>query len=105
LQGQPGEGPRLHVMANCTQLIDEFRRYHWTKQGRSEHEAKEAVVKKDDHLLDALRYMVMSRPRRPNAVVEPRGMDAMNQAAWNERHGRGARWHKPRSHEYGAIFD
>src|SRR5215469_6962672 len=92
LQGQPGEAPRLHVMANCVTLIDEFRRYHWTKQGRSEHEAKEVVVKKDDHLLDALRYMVMSRPMTPAPVTEPRWIDPMNRAAWNERHGRGQRW-------------
>jgi len=103
LQGQPGEEPRLHVMANCQSLIEEFRRYHWTKRGRSEHEAKETVVKRDDHLLDALRYMVMSRPTRPDPLREERWMDPMNRAAYRERMGRG--WNRrPRSHEYGGIF-
>jgi hypothetical protein len=100
LQAQP---PRLHVMAHCENLIDEFRRYHWTKQGRSEHEAKEMVVKKDDHLLDALRYMVMSRPTRPDPLAEERWMDPMNRAAFRER--KGSNWNRrPRSHEYGGIF-
>jgi len=104
LQGQPGEGPRLHVQAHCTGLIDEFRRYHWTKQGRSEHEAKETVVKRDDHLLDALRYMCMARPRRPPHLAEERYMDPMNRVAFRERMGR-SNWNRiPRSHEYGGIF-
>lgn len=104
LQGQPGEGPRLHVQAHCTNLIEEFRRYHWVRQGRSEHEAKEQVVKRDDHLLDALRYMCMARPRRPSAPGEERYMDPMNRVAFLER-TRGSNWNRrPRSHEYGAIF-
>jgi phage terminase large subunit-like protein len=103
LQGQPGQPPRLHVMANCTSLIEEFRRYHWAKQGRSEHEAKEVVVKRDDHLLDALRYLVMSRPVRPDRLREERWMDPMNRAAFNERSGHRRRY-PPRSSEYGAIF-
>jgi phage terminase large subunit-like protein len=53
---------RLLVTANCQTLIDEFRRYRWQTATRSEAEPKEAPVKADDHLLDALRYVVMSRP-------------------------------------------
>lgn len=62
--------PRLFVAANCTELIEEFRKYRWVKQGRTEHEAKDEPVKKDDHMLDALRYVCMARPYAP-AVDEP----------------------------------
>ena len=52
----------LLVTGNCQMLIDEFRKYRWAKATRSEDDPKEAPVKRDDHLLDALRYVVMSRP-------------------------------------------
>ena len=106
LQGQPGEEPRLHVQAHCTSLIEEFRRYRWASPPRrSEHEAKEVVVKKDDHLLDALRYLVMSRPHRPEPVTDTRHMDPMNRIAFLERNGRNRWGTRSRSHEYGAIFN
>jgi len=62
---------RLAVTANCHELIREFKRYRWVKdEGRAEHEAKEAPVKKDDHLLDALRYAVMQRPLAPETLKQ-----------------------------------
>lgn len=61
LQSQP---PRLMVSRACPGVIDEFRRYRWATQLRSENDPKEAPVKKDDHRLDALRYVVMARPYR-----------------------------------------
>lgn len=60
------EAGRLHVTANCSVLLWELKRYRWVKNdGRTEHDAKEEPVKKDDHLLDALRYVVMQRPLVP----------------------------------------
>jgi phage terminase large subunit-like protein len=59
------EAGKLDVMAHCHQLRGEFKRYRWISQGRGEHEVKEAPVKRDDHLLDALRYVVMQRPLTP----------------------------------------
>ncbi|HEY8309029.1 MAG TPA: hypothetical protein VIG47_00670, partial [Gemmatimonadaceae bacterium] len=38
---------------------------------RSENSPPERPVKKDDHLLDALRYVVMSRPLKPDPDVLP----------------------------------
>jgi hypothetical protein len=54
---------RLSICANCTETITQFRKYRWSTPKRVEDDAREAPVKKDDHLLDALRYAVMSRPR------------------------------------------
>ena len=59
--------PKLFVTANCSELRSEFRRYRWTRDStRREDAAAETPVKKDDHLLDALRYVVMQRPLAPD---------------------------------------
>lgn len=55
-------GDRLHVAAGCESLIDQINRYRWRKQGRSEDAAPERPVKRDDHLLDAMRYGIMALP-------------------------------------------
>jgi phage terminase large subunit-like protein len=63
---------RLLVAANCSELQGQFRRYRWVMDaGRSEHEARETPVKRDDHLLDALRYVCMQRPLAPIRKPEP----------------------------------
>jgi phage terminase large subunit-like protein len=70
VQGQPD--PRLLVAAHCTELRAEFKRYRWVKEStRQENGSKEAPVKKDDHLLDALRYVVMQRPLAPDRELLP----------------------------------
>jgi hypothetical protein len=57
---------KLEVSAACKELIAEFKRYRWVKDlSRSENAPSERPVKKDDHALDALRYMVMQRPLAP----------------------------------------
>ena len=55
---------KLLVSDNCQTLRAEFKRYRWAQSTRSLDD-KEKVVKKDDHLLDALRYVVMARPLVP----------------------------------------
>ena len=62
---------RLRITQDCPELISEFKKYRWSSPKRSENDAREAPVKRDDHLLDALRYVVMSRPLTPvSAHVE-----------------------------------
>jgi phage terminase large subunit-like protein len=61
----PGAGkkPRLLIMRNCVNLIREFRHYIWDDWAggrRDKKDPKEQPMKKDDHLLDALRYVCMS---------------------------------------------
>ena len=61
---------KLSVCANCAETLSQFRRYRWVKDdGRGEKESREQPVKKDDHLLDALRYVVMQRPLKPDRPV------------------------------------
>jgi phage terminase large subunit-like protein len=63
---------KLLVTANCVTLQAQFRRYRWVKDtSRTEHEAREEPVKRDDHLLDALRYVCMQRPLAPKPEPEP----------------------------------
>jgi hypothetical protein len=64
LQASPDA--KLVVTANCSELLSEFKKYRWTREnGRSENEARDVPVKKDDHLLDALRYVCAQRPLVP----------------------------------------
>lgn len=53
---------RIHVAASCEVLIEQFNRYRWKSTGRSEDDAPDRPVKRDDHLLDALRYAIMALP-------------------------------------------
>lgn len=49
-----GDGrPRLKVFASCVDLIREFPAYEWDP-----HRRDEMPIKKNDHALDALRYLV-----------------------------------------------
>lgn len=70
----PGLKPKLYVTENCRQLIREFRHYIWDNWARYKDKMnpKERPLKKDDHLLDALRYVVMSNVvyRHPKLAYE-----------------------------------
>jgi len=62
--------PRLVIHDDCTNLIAEFKKYRWKEPPKSGEETREAPTKKDDHLLDALRYCVMQRPWAPEEPEE-----------------------------------
>jgi hypothetical protein len=79
---------RLLVTANCTNTIDEFRKYRWAKATRTEADPKEKPVKKDDHLLDALRYVVMSRPYASGIVEDEEWLPPLERAARRAERGR-----------------
>lgn len=79
---------RLLVTANCAELIAEFRKYRWSTPTRTEDDPKERPVKKDDHLLDALRYIVMSSPYAEAKQDEDRFMHPMERAMKEEMTGK-----------------
>jgi|SRR3990167_1812382 len=55
--------PKLFIFKNCPNLIEELKTYRWKKQMISqEQNAPEKPVKYKDHTVDALRYLIMSRP-------------------------------------------
>ena len=62
--------PRIFIMSNCTNLLWEFPQYQWKKM-RNLTDRNEAERPRDynDHALDALRYMVMSRFPPPSRQI------------------------------------
>jgi hypothetical protein len=53
--------PKLFIFANCTKLISEFQGYVYAQDRKGLKFDK--PVKRNDHGLDALRYLCMQRPR------------------------------------------
>ncbi len=78
---------RLLVQANCQTTIDQFRKYRWATPTRTEDDAKEKPVKSDDHCLDALRYVVASRPYSPSVEEELSHMSELERVAHKEMSG------------------
>ena len=59
------QNKRLYILSNCVNLIREVKKYRWKEAPRTGEDGRPVPVKKDDHALDALRYIVMSRPYTP----------------------------------------
>jgi len=80
--------PKLFIMRNCVNLIREFRHYIWDEWAgirRDKKDPKEQPMKKDDHLMDALRYVCMSNIvwRSPQLKkVERKLPDTINQTGY-----------------------
>jgi len=62
------QSERIFISDNCIHLVDELHKYRWKQPPRSGEDSRQAPVKKDDHLVDALRYAVMSRPYLPEEM-------------------------------------
>lgn len=61
--------PKLFIFDTCTNLIDEFSQYRYrelTTSQKGRQNEREEPVKVHDHALDALRYLIMSRPEAPS---------------------------------------
>jgi len=55
--------PRLFIFKNCVHLIEHIQQYQWKKKPPTkEEDAKEEPLKKDDHDVDTLGYILMTRP-------------------------------------------
>lgn len=57
---------RIKFRESCTHAFDEFGLYSWDKDA-----AEDKVIKENDHVLDAVRYFVMTVLRREIAVENP----------------------------------
>lgn len=57
--------PRLFVTKECPCTIEEFDLYRWPKErhGTLDQSSYEVPIKKDDHAMDALRYLILSCAR------------------------------------------
>lgn len=57
------KAPNLFILEHCRHTIREFKHYIWDDFNKKDRfNAKEAPLKKNDHLLDALRYVLMTNP-------------------------------------------
>jgi hypothetical protein len=56
---------RLKVIASLTNWFREFRKYHRDDKGSGK------IVKRDDHLMDATRYLIVSGRLLMRPVPEP----------------------------------
>ena len=93
---------KLLVTANCTETIAQFRKYRWATPIRSENDPKEQPVKKDDHLLDALRYIVASKPYSRVPESERKKLSPLEKALYEDMNPRKRR-DIPRT-PMGAIY-
>lgn len=61
--------PRLYIFKNCVNLIEHLQQYQWKKKPpTADEDAKERPREKDDHDVDALGYILMTRPN-PSAPM------------------------------------
>jgi PBSX family phage terminase large subunit len=66
--------PKLFIFRNCVKTIDEITKYHWRKVNTfSGRNPLEKTADIDDHTVDALRYMIMTRwpstPKKEEVVM------------------------------------
>jgi hypothetical protein len=64
--------PRLTIFNTCTNLLEEIGEYRWAELSSNQEgtkNQKEEPRKYNDHAVDALRYLVISRPD-PSKVVD-----------------------------------
>lgn len=75
---------KIRVFAHCESLIREIEQYQWepsTSKLGAESRAK--PLKKDDHSVDSLRYLVMTRPKGHTAKKEKyKGLDGASEMFW-----------------------
>jgi phage terminase large subunit-like protein len=92
---------RLHIYDNCVNIQREFKKYRWKPVSRTDEDGKPIPVKRDDHLLDALRYVAMSRPYLPKDKKEDENLTRIQRMMRDDQIQSG----RPRSKsEFGGIF-
>ena len=80
--------PRLYIFDTCEALLEEITQYRWKERpmGQSDTSAeKEEPVKVNDHALDALRYLIMSRPEGPRPDKKRKEDHEPRTAEWHLR--------------------
>lgn len=79
LKDRPGKGPQLYICSNMPHTLEEVPEYHYarwaTRKMEEDRNPKEEPHKKDDHIPDAIRYGISSRPRKDVGSEIPEGFD------------------------------
>jgi hypothetical protein len=77
--------PNLYIFSNCVNLIEHLPQYRWKpKSPTQEEDSKEEPLKKDDHDVDALGYILMTRPLPAKRPAESRREDPRTAAYWEK---------------------
>lgn len=75
MQLDPEGLPHLYIFKDkCPHLVWEIEHYRYQEYTESTQRKKnesEQPVKKDDHAVDSLRYMIMTRPSTPQKAIKP----------------------------------
>jgi hypothetical protein len=62
--------PSLFVMSKCVNLRREFNAYHYPENKTGDRNRDEKPVKKEDHALDALRYLAVDISRHMTDIID-----------------------------------
>lgn len=77
--------PSLYIFSSCVNLIRELKSYFWG--------SGDVPKKTDDHALDALRYYLMSRPKKLPPAAEKTAIQRDKERRWRQiaaaRNGKG----------------
>jgi hypothetical protein len=82
LATDPGSGkPGMYVFENCVNTMMEFEKYSWLQPKLETAAQRMKVADRHSHALDALRYLVMSRPKRyiSEKELDPRSFRALRE--------------------------
>lgn len=75
--------PRIYIFSNCYNLIEHVPQYKWKPQpATATEDAKEEPLKKDDHDVDALGYILMTRPEPGKRPIEDLPGDSRSHLYW-----------------------
>jgi hypothetical protein len=86
---RPEGYPRLYIFKNCFELAEHVPGYRWKPQSPAATEdAKEEPLKKDDHDVDALGYILMTRPSPSERPGIDDNMDARSFKYWEKMKNR-----------------
>lgn len=75
IDDEPIKGaPHLYIFESCPELIEEIEQYKWKQAigmstNNESDDPKERPRKKNDHMVDPLRYLIMSRPQKPQHMT------------------------------------
>lgn len=73
---------RIKIFSSCTNLIYELERYHWAEvKETSKGDIKAEPFKSKNHLVDCLRYLIMSRPKETD-ITQPEYINV--KSAWGQ---------------------
>jgi phage terminase large subunit len=78
--------PRLYIFKNCYNLIEHVPQYRWRPiMPTAKEDAREEPLKKDDHDVDALGYILMTRPRPADRPMENKSAADRRSAGYWEK--------------------